>query len=121
MKLYTVQMSKWRVAKRQCIPFVDTTVRTAPDHIFAPNWDMVMGHKSGELENSAYTELYLRRMRRSYMERREEWLAFLQKETAAIACYCPAGAFCHRRLLIPILDAVAKKHGIAFEYMGEIS
>lgn len=120
MELYTIQMAHWRKAKELGIPVIDTTIKNNPDSIFAPTWELVRGHKSGALSNEDYTTGYLEKMRKSYFERREEWLSFLSQDKVAILCFCKSGAFCHRLLLVEILTKVAAKHGIVFVYKGEI-
>lgn len=120
MIAYTVQIAKHRLLEGKGIEFVDTTVKSGKDSIFKPSWEIVLGHKSKELTDAQYTERYIGLMRDSYRNRFEEWLSFLNKDKVAIACYCKAGCFCHRLLLIDILTKVAIKHGIEFQYLGEL-
>ena len=58
-------------------------------------------------------------MERSIRDHRKEWVEFLRREEVTIVCFCKAGAFCHRYLVIPFLSRVAWEEGIPFEYMGE--
>ena len=120
MELYTIQMAQWRKAKELGIPVVDTTVKNNPDSIFAPSWELVRGHKTKMLSNEDYTAGYLEKMRESYSKRREEWLSFLSQDRVGILCFCKAGDFCHRLLLVDILTKVAAKHKVDFVYKGEI-
>lgn len=120
MRLFTVQLAQWRHCKALGIELLDTTVRTGTS-VFAPTWELVSGVKSGAITEAEYTEGYIALMRQSYSQHQEYWLSVLRKEELAIACFCPAGNFCHRRILIELLSAVAAKHGIPFQYMGEIT
>lgn len=121
MNLFTVQMSRWRQLKAANIELIDTTVKTG-ERAFAPTWDMVMGHKTGELSNEQYTEAYLNMMRQSYNYNRDIWdRLLLSSGDVAIACYCSPGAFCHRHILKDILEKVCVSRNIPFLYYGEFT
>lgn len=120
MELITIQLAKWRLARNFNIEMVDTTVRSGYS-IFAPTWDMVMGHRNGTLTDEEYTRWYYDKMRESWNTRRQDWIKFMQQEhPVAIACYCPAGKFCHRHLLRKLLERLCQQQGIAFRYYGEL-
>lgn len=120
MELFTVQMGKWRLARDRGIVFLDTTVKSG-DALFAPTWDMVMGHKNGTVSDEEYTKLYRQMMIRSWTHNREKWELLLRSnEQVAIACYCPAGVFCHRLLLKDILQELSGKLNVPFHYYGEL-
>lgn len=120
MELFTVQMSNWREVAQRKIELVDTTVK-GKSLLFAPTWDMVMGHKSGQVSDAQYTHLYYEKMRGSYLNHQAQWQEFLQRtEPVAIACYCPPDCFCHRHLLRDILQRVAGSLSIPFIYYGEL-
>lgn len=119
MKLFTAQMSRWRLAGELGIEFLDTTVKTGQGP-FAPTWEIVMGSKEGKITHEEYTERYLEMMRKSYRDHPEYWETILRKENLVIACYCPAGHFCHRHILKDILEKVAIAKGIPFKYLGEL-
>lgn len=120
MELFTTQLSNWRTAKRLKIELVDTTVKgKAP--LFAPTWDMVMGHKNGTITDEEYTRLYREKMIQSWVENREGWERFMQREEPiALACYCAPGKFCHRKLLVKILEKLCARLNIPFKYYGEL-
>jgi uncharacterized protein YeaO (DUF488 family) len=121
MRIFTIQVGKWRLAKQHDIFFLDTTVKSGYS-LFAPTWDMVMGHKHGTLLDEEYKKLYRDMLIRSWKERREEWLKVLKDETpTALACYCKPGAFCHRLLLKDFLQQLCKQLDIPFEYYGELT
>lgn len=120
MEIFTIQMSHWREARSRKIELVDTTVK-GKSKLFAPTWDMVMGHKNGTLSDEDYTKQYRHRMIQSWLANREEWEAFLRREEpVAIACYCNVGCFCHRLLLKDIFEELCKKLNIPFLYYGEL-
>lgn len=120
MHLFTIQNAKWRLARNRDIAVMDTTVKSGFS-IFAPTWDMVMGHKAGRVSDEEYTQLYHDRMNASWKENRAKWIEVIEtKEPLAIACYCKAGEFCHRLLLKDIFEKLCKHRGIEFMYYGEL-
>ena len=92
---------------------IDTTVKTS-DGVFAPTWDIVMGHKRGNLSDKEYTEVYLDLMRASYQKNPEAWNAILKRERVTLVCFCKAGNFCHRVLLAKLFEKLGAT------YAGEI-
>lgn len=121
MKLYTLQIAKYKLAVNERLLMYDTTVKSGGDSPFKPTWEIVLGHKKGEITNEQYTEKYYQLMRESFKTRRKEWFDFLSQERAVIACYCPKECFCHRFLLVDILEKVAKSKNIPFTYLGELT
>lgn len=120
MRLYTIQMARWRSAAMFGIHVLDTTVKSG-DKVFAPTWDMVRDVKAGVISEGAYTELYVRMMRNSYRHNRGRWLEVLNMDAVALSCYCQAGTFCHRLLLADMFCKCAVKHNIPFELRGELA
>lgn len=119
MELYTIQLSKWRIALNQNIPLLDTTVKSG-DATFAPTWEIVMGIKQGLLTPEAYSTQYASLMRQSYLINTARWLDVLSMDRVAIACYCPANCFCHRLLLKDYFQKVCDKKNLPFTYSGEL-
>ncbi len=120
-KVFTMQVGKWRLAKDRDIKIMDTTVKSGYS-IFAPTWDMVLGHKNGSMDDDTYSRLYRDMLVRSWTENRQKWMDFLQSDDQfALACYCKAGVFCHRHLLIKFLSQLCNQLGIHFEYYGELT
>jgi hypothetical protein len=78
MGFYTIQISKYRTAKALGITMIDTTVKSGMS-IFAPRWDMVIGHKEGILSNEQYAEQYMSVIQDSIRTRSREWRIFLEK------------------------------------------
>lgn len=120
MRIHTVQIAKWRLAKAQGITFVDTTVKTGTS-IYAPSWEIVRAIKGGVITEEEYTAQYKRMMARSYHMHRDEWMASLRDDTlVAYACFCPPGVFCHRLLLARFFERLCEQHEIPFENLGEL-
>lgn len=117
--IYTVQMAQWRLCKARGIELIDTTVKSG-DPVFAPTWEMVRAIKAGEITDEQYTELYREHMRQSWIKNKQAWLDLLKRGEIAIACYCKAGKFCHRHLLIEYLVALCKYLEIEYTLGGEI-
>lgn len=118
MILHTIQMSQWRKAKQLDITFLDITVKSG-DKVFAPTWELLMRYK-GDYDEVYYTKEYTRLMRESFKDHRQHWLELCNQDEVAIACYCKAGNFCHRYILVDFLRKVCESEGIDFKYEGEI-
>jgi len=131
MEVMTIALGQWRLARRYGVNMVDTTVKSGHS-IFAPSWDIVLGHKAGRVSDEEYTAEYRRLMNKSWHEHRDQWLEFIgQTEPLALACYCTAKSathvhpdgsfFCHRFLLKDILEKLCHAKGIPFHYYGELA
>lgn len=119
MKIWTIQIAKWRLTKETDIEFIDTTVKSGLK-LFAPTWAIVSGIKSGKITEDEYTEIYYNILRNRYRDNKNEFIKFCEKDKVAVGCYCPSGQFCHRHPLVDILEGVCKHHKINFERMGEL-
>jgi uncharacterized protein YeaO (DUF488 family) len=119
MKIYTIQLAQWRLAKKLGIRLLDTTVKSGCFEV-APSWDMVSGSKNGTLSPEAYTTLYDRVIERSQVKYPEFWAALLDHSEIALACYCRPGVFCHRHLLAKHLRKYAESNGVSCEPAGEL-
>ncbi len=120
MRVFTMQMGKRYEAQKRGIRVVDTTVKTS-DRLFSPTWALVLGYKNGEISEEDYARQYRQMMRESWMRHRVRWEEVLRSEEwMALACYCPAGEFCHRLLLKDIFQELCGKLNIPFEYYGEL-
>lgn len=120
MELWTIQMSRWRLAKERGIDFIDTTVKGG-SQAFGPSWDMVLGHKAGTLSDEQYTEQYVQRMRASVREHGAAWNELGQHDKIALACFCRTGAFCHRHLLAGMVTKYLTSKGITVQFHGELA
>jgi uncharacterized protein YeaO (DUF488 family) len=119
MQLWTIQMARWRLAQAQGIHFIDTTVKSG-NPAFAPTWDIVLASKSGQMSPQEYTQRYLELMRQSLRHNPAPWEQLQQQEKIALACYCPAGQFCHRLVLAAALTKYLQSKGIAVDARGEL-
>ena len=80
--------------------FVDVTVKSARGvaTLFAPAWDMVMGHKRGDFTDEQYTTRY-RAILDTINDTTWKWLHDQAEDGEVIVvCYCPRG-FCHTNIL----------------------
>lgn len=120
MDIFTIQVGRYRLAQQHKVEFIDTTVKSGL-RIFAPTWEMVLGHKDGSWSDEQYTAAYRAMMRQSWIDNREQWLSILKRqEPIALACYCKPGVFCHRLLLKDMFEALCKKLDIDYRYYGEL-
>lgn len=119
LELYTIQMAQWRKAKALGIKFVDITAKSGLA-AFAPDMSWVMEYKAGEMSEEEYTRLYSAKMLSSQELYPKYWDHFRNFEKVAIACYCPAGQFCHRRLLADYIKTYLEKQNYPVTLMGEI-
>ena len=117
MELATVQMAKAAKARNNGFYVLDTTIKSG-DKRFAPSWAIVMRYKD-DGDEAAYTKVYVEMMRKSYQANTAAWLELLKQPKLALACYCRAGAFCHRILLADMLVKVGARHGVSVELVGE--
>lgn len=120
MRIYTIQMAKWRLAKRAGLHILDTTVKTG-DLKVAPTWDMVLAYKRGELSSDDYQKEYQLILEDSMKEYPDYWEELLQIPNLALLCFCKSGAFCHRVLLKEHLLRWAELKGIVAEDGGELT
>jgi uncharacterized protein YeaO (DUF488 family) len=99
---------------------LDITVKSGIQ-AFAPTWPMVMNHKKGLITDQQYTEMYLEKMRQSYLSNKSYWEGLLKNhDKLVLCCYCKFGDFCHRHILAEILVTLAKALGIEASYEGEV-
>lgn len=100
---FTIQMGKWRVPKALGYRFVDTTVKSG-ELLFAPTWDLLGRYKSGEIGNHGYTLEYYSLINTRLKNSRNAFESLFVPDTpVALACFCGARSFCHRRLLASVL------------------
>lgn len=93
---------------------VDTTVKsaTAEGACLKPTWEIVMGHKRGEITDQQYTDAYLAMLRVRYKANPEPFLNLIQRGEVTLLCYCKAGKFCHRHIAAGVLQKIGAAHGI---------
>jgi len=118
--LYTTQIAKIHLLPKIIEP-IDITVKSAvpPWNIFAPTWEMVSNFKSKKVDEVFFTDSYYFLMRSRYKKDKAVFRKIIDKAfygNVALACYCPAGSFCHRYLLVEILQKIFPQ----LKYRGEI-
>jgi hypothetical protein len=86
----------------------------------SPDFGVVMQYKRGEITEEEYTKIYLDRMEQSRKVCPLEWEALLRVPLIAVACYCPAGKFCHRHLLKNEIKIYLEKQGHTVILEGEL-
>ncbi len=123
MDVFTVSLSQWREATQRGILVINTTVKNGHP-LFAPTWDMVMGHREGRLTDheyqTAYVELLSERLR-THTVAWQEFMTMYADSRIALGCFCPTGKFCHRHILAPLLSQLAKRWNIPYAFYGELT
>lgn len=101
---------------------LDITVKSGKGigTVFAPTWDMVMGVKQGRITEAEYTEQFLNLLRERYRRDEAAFTEVLNREQIVLLCYCRAGVFCHRHLVVDVLEKIARAKGLSFERGGEV-
>lgn len=117
--IWTMQLSKWRLAKRDGIHILNITAQSGLQ-CFAPEFENVRLYKKGALTQDEYTALYLEKMRRCYVQYRNEWNHLEEIEKMALTCYCKAGDYCHRHLFKDCLTKYFDVKKIEYEFHGEL-
>lgn len=125
MEVYTIQLGQWRLAKELGIPLIDTTYRSGIIHQnirwLAPTGELLGNYKSGLASPCDYQQIYLNIMRARWSQDPQWFIDFCrQYDKVALACYCGAGQFCHRLLLVDIFRNICIKYNIPFTYAGEL-
>lgn len=100
-KLWTVSLSQWRIAKERGILLIDITAKSGKKY-FAPDFNVVMQYKRGEVTEEEYTAIYLKRMKQSLELHSDKWEMLKVHPEVAFACYCRRGIYCHRHLFIKL-------------------
>lgn len=106
VKIYTAQY------KYNGIDRVDITVKTS-DKVFAPTWNIVIGHKRGYISDEEYFHEYRNLMLHSYKINKPKWEKLLLQNEITLVCFCESGKFCHRLILAEFLVKLGA------EYIGE--
>lgn len=114
MNIYTFQLGKLENLLFTDIPHYDTTVKSGMWQL-APSWEMVMDIKSKRITPEQYEAQYMSMLEWRYSTFPEffDWL--ISHEQIAFGCYCVAGVFCHRHLIVKFLSQITKVN-----YSGEL-
>ncbi len=91
------------------IEMINITAQSAiyPWTIFAPSWNLVNSYKQKAVTEKEYTDIYTEQLRKEYRKNRilfEQIISKALTGNIALACYCPAGEFCHRLILKNVLQ-----------------
>ena len=86
---------------------IDITIKSSKGfgRQFAPTWEMVMGHKRGEITNDEYAQMYiniLNNVQEEVYDRLYEY-GVDHDFNITFLCYCPDNQFCHTHLVINYL------------------
>jgi hypothetical protein len=114
MDAYTFQLGKLENLAFGDIPYMDTTVKSGT-WVLAPTWEIVMGVKSGKITPEEYERQYWAMLEWRYFNFPEYFDWIISHEKIAFGCYCAAGQFCHRHLIIKFLS-----HITDLNYCGEL-
>jgi len=122
LKVYTVQMAKWRSVQKMGIQFLDITIKSG-EAIFAPDWDFLMVYKNsakGPEDEAEYMRHYAAKINRKLREFPDKFLDIFHLGEVAFACYCPADCFCHRHPFKRAIINLGKQINVEVIDMGEI-
>ena len=114
-------MEVWTAQYRYPGPYrLDITVKGQDQFgkLFAPTWEMVSTyHKSARTlaDQQIYIEKYHTLILNVINRNPEAWKKLLAMKQVVLVCFCPAGEFCHRNILIYYLQ----QYGAV--YHGEIT
>jgi hypothetical protein len=124
MEIWTSQLSNWRRIKAFGIDIVDITAKSGL-HWFAPEYQHVMEYKNGLLTETEYTDLYIAKMRQSFIQYKANWILLKNKKDVAYVCYCKYEenghrVFCHRHIFVDLLSRYLTKEGVPHVLKGEL-
>lgn len=117
--IWTMQLSRWRIAQREGIHILNITAKSGIQ-CFAPDKENLWAYKRGEMTQEEYSQRYLEKMRRCYVQYRNAWNELEGIEKMAITCYCPEGQYCHRHDFKGCLTKFFQARGIEYEDHGEL-
>lgn len=121
--IWTLQIAQWRLANTFFIEPLDITAKSAKglNKEFAPHFNDVMRHKDGHLSDDQYTDIYIRKIRQSKIDTPKAWQGLKTHQRVALMCYCRAGVFCHRHLMVPEMKAYLEAEGHEVVLHGELT
>lgn len=112
---------------------LDITVKSSQGigRLYRPTWKMVCGHKAfngdkrfidsyEKVSDEEYKRQYFQLLGFSRIINQKDFLSIFEKDYV-LCCYCGAGKFCHRLLLVKeYLPQLAEEIKIQMTYGGEI-
>ena len=120
LQLFTYKIGTARHLMGDGVTIIDCTVATGEQHL-APDWDMVRGIHQKTLSEEVYTREYLALLNFRYMTTPELFDHYFTIPKIAFGCYCQAGQFCHRHLLVNWLKDQAEENGCEVRIEGEVT
>lgn len=118
IRIHTIAMSSWRLAKARNIPLLDITAKG--QSAFSPGYAAVVQYKAGMTPEDVYTHNYIERMREYIRSNPDAWKVLLNEPEIALACYCKAGDYCHRHIFANLMQKYCESMGYVVEQMGEL-
>jgi len=119
VEIWTLQLSKWRVARDNGIDTLDITAKSGVS-AFAPDFNNVMAYKRNELTEDEYTVRYLERMEMTRREAPQVWATLKDCKRVALLCYCRKDQFCHRHIFSHLMKNYLAEHDIPSVLHGEL-
>lgn len=118
LEIWTIQLARHRLLNNTDLKLIDITVKSGI-HVFAPRRQDLYQYKAGHMSEAEYTEHYLAKMAQSQKDYPHYWRRLLAYSKSVYACYCPAGAFCHRHLFKHLVQEYAQGAGYTVTLRGE--
>jgi len=121
MHLFTTQLSKWWICRQYGIELIDVSNGNGLS-MFVPSSDSYWNWKRGIISNEEFRFQYLIKMRKSWNEKRQDWIDFMsQRHPMAIATYETSDLFSHRHVLKDVFEMLCENNQIEFYYYGEFT
>ena len=122
MKVMTIQLAKWRKVTPPMV-LVDASIKSG-NPTLAPTWGLLTEYKCGLVGEDEYEQRFksIIKMRWNTSDEFKQLINSMavKEEVQVIGCYCAAGTFCHRHLLVEFLNHYCVKNQLPFEYLGEL-
>ncbi len=120
VKLFTIQVPKWRLAGAIGVKFIDTTAKSGVK-AFAPDMENVLAYKNKTLSEEEYTRRYKDKLYNSRNQYPKVWNHLKDFNSMAFGCYCPPGDFCHRHIFIEEVKLFLDSNNVESVIVGEIT
>lgn len=115
--IWTIHLPHWRLLLPE-VKLLDITYKSG-HRAFSPHGHDLGQFKRGEMSEDEYTQRYLEKMHDSRREHRQAWDGLSVGNYKALACYCKAGEYCHRRLFQHVAKTHLESMGWRVELMDE--
>lgn len=119
MRVWTIQMAKWRMLRLTEVHLIDITVKSGIKAL-APSWDLLQRYRADPASmEETYRKEFAELMVQSQLQHPDVWDDLLKMDSIALACYCKAGKFCHRHLVADLLVEWGASKNVEVKLMGE--